>query len=64
MISLLISIVIICLVAGFAVWAIRQMPFIAEPYKTIAIGAILLILVIWLLLILLRMAPPLLPAVG
>ncbi len=41
--GLLINIVAVCLIVGFLIWAIRQLPFIAEPYKTIAIVGIIVI---------------------
>jgi hypothetical protein len=49
LIGLLILILILGLVAGILIFAIRQMPFIPEPFKSAAIAIVCLILVIVLL---------------
>lgn len=48
MIDLLITIIIFCIVAGLAYWIVTLLP-IPDPFKTIAIVAVLLIFLLVLL---------------
>lgn len=47
----LIWIVVAVLVVGFLVWLVDQIPVIAEPYKTIAKGTLVFVLVLYIIFI-------------
>lgn len=49
LIGLLILVLVLGLVAGILIFAIRQMPFLPEPFRGIAIAIVCLILVVILL---------------
>ena len=49
LISSLIWVVVAVLVVGFLVWLIDQLPVIADPYKTIAKGTLVFVLVIYII---------------